>query len=128
MIVLLLCYNIYVTLIFALLLYYNIYVTLILVSLLYYNICTTPYILLPFFLLTFLCYKLSRPPGSITTKKNVSPPTNVCIILQVLSLYFFHHPSTKENLKNIYKIKYEEYNKYNINIINRICLNKIYNR
>src|SRR6266498_3791882 len=56
MIALLLCYNIYVTLIFALLLYYNIYVTLILVSLLYYNICATPFILLPFFLLTFLHY------------------------------------------------------------------------
>src|SRR6266496_5838003 len=56
MIALLLCYNIYVTLIFALLLYYNIYVTLILVSLLYYNICATSYILLPFFLLTFLRY------------------------------------------------------------------------
>src|SRR6266496_173228 len=59
MIVLLLCYNIYVTLIFALLLYYNIYVALIFVSLLYYNICATPYILLPFFLLTFLCYNAS---------------------------------------------------------------------
>src|SRR6266496_1501805 len=62
MIALLLCYNIYITLIFALLLYYNIYVTLILVSLLYYNICATPYILLPFLLLTFLRYNaLSLP-------------------------------------------------------------------
>src|SRR6266542_4438677 len=58
MIILLLCCNIYVTLIFALLLYYNIYITLILVSLLYYNICATPFILLPFFLLTFLRYSV----------------------------------------------------------------------
>src|SRR6266542_6798034 len=49
MIALLLCYNIYVTLIFALLLYYN--------------ICATPYILLPFLLLTFLHYNILLTPS-----------------------------------------------------------------
>src|SRR6266542_3571373 len=98
MIALLLCYNIYVTLIFALLLYYNIYVTLILVSLLYYNICATSFILLPFLLLTFVT---NSPALNLNLPvQNVSPPTNVCIILQILSLYFFHHPSAKENLKD----------------------------